>query len=96
MLAAFAEFEREIIVARTKEGLRKAKALGHVGGHRYRGRDGQLQRFKLSTTEQERLVRDLTTGYETIGRAARAYGVHRTTLWRALKRQEGKFQPAWK
>ena len=34
ILAAFAEFERNVIAERTKDGLKKARAEGHIPGRR--------------------------------------------------------------
>jgi DNA invertase Pin-like site-specific DNA recombinase len=51
---------------------------------------------KVSPAEVREIARDIRAGFETPSRAARAYGLHRTTLWRALKRQERENHPTGK
>ena len=77
IFAALAEFERELIVERTKAGLAAAKARGRKGG----------RRSKLSPTTlagaKARLAADPLLGKTDL---AEELGVHRSTLWRALER----------
>lgn len=77
IFAALAEFERELIVERTKAGLAAAKARGRKGG----------RRPKLSPTTlagaRARLTADPLLDRSGL---AEELGVHRSTLWRALER----------
>lgn len=77
IFAALAEFERELIVERTKAGLAAAKARGRKGG----------RRPKLSPTmlagAKARLIADPLLDKAGL---ANELGVHRSTLWRALER----------
>ena len=77
IFAALAEFERELIVERTKAGLAAAKARGRKGG----------RRPKLSPTTlagaKARLIAD---PFLDKAELAKELGVHRSTLWRALER----------
>ncbi|ODT24510.1 MAG: transposon DNA-invertase, partial [Hyphomicrobium sp. SCN 65-11] len=77
IFAALAEFERELIVERTKAGLAAAKARGRKGG----------RKPKLSLTTlagaRSRLAADPLL--EKAG-LAKELGVHRSTLWRGLQR----------
>lgn len=80
IFAALAEFERELIVERTKAGLAAAKARGRKGG----------RKPKLSPTTlagaKARLAADPLLDKATL---AKELSVHRTTLWRALERSTG-------
>ncbi len=74
MLAAIDEFQRELIVEGTREGLAAARARGRNGG----------RRSKL-TPAQVRHARDLYRGGEhTVAAIARLLGVSRPTIYRAL------------
>lgn len=80
IFAALAEFERELIVERTKAGLAAAKVRGRKGG----------RKPKLSPTTlagaKARLAADPLLDKATL---AKELSVHRTTLWRALERSTG-------
>lgn len=77
IFAALAEFERELIVERTKAGLAAAKARGRKGG----------RKPKLSPTmlagARVRLASDPLLDKQAL---ADELGVHRATLWRAMGR----------
>lgn len=76
MMGALAEFERALIIERTKAGQRAAKLRGkHIG-----------RRRKLSATQIEHAKIMIGTGQHTISTMASVLGVDRTTLWRALQR----------
>ena len=78
VLAAIAEFERELIIERTKDGLATTKARGRSGGRKH----------KL-TEDQVATVRKMhATGDHSIGEIGRAFGVSRQTIYRALKRMD--------
>jgi DNA invertase Pin-like site-specific DNA recombinase len=75
ILASFAEFERDLIIERTKAGLATARAKGKRGG----------RPCKLSA-EQKSHVRDLVAaGDKTIGEIARLFQVDRATVHRILR-----------
>ncbi|MFD2610800.1 recombinase family protein [Deinococcus taklimakanensis] len=65
MVGAFAEFEREMIRERTRAGLDAAREQGRVGG----------RRPKLTTPQQDEVVRGVQEGRYTVTEAARLFGV---------------------
>ncbi len=86
MLGAVAEFERDLIVEGTLDGLAAARARGRVGGRR-----PKLAKHQLT------LARDM---YDTIGddgkrqytvqEIAETFGVTRATVYRHLKPEPGE------
>ena len=75
MLAAVDEFQRELIVEGTKEGLEAARARGRKGG-----RPASL------TPEQVKVAQSLVDAKElTVGEIAAMFKVGRTTLYRHLE-----------
>lgn len=76
MLAAIAEFEHDLIVERTQEGLAAARARGRSGG----------RRPKMSATKitQARAMYD--SGDYTVQEIAETFGVSRPTVYRHLER----------
>ncbi|WP_255315503.1 recombinase family protein [Trueperella pecoris] len=75
IMSALAEWDRDLMVARTKEGVANARAEGRVAG----------PKPKLSS-EQIRLVRQAVTGGESVASVARSFDVSRQTVYRALER----------
>lgn len=73
MVAAFAEFEREIMRARTMDGLAAARARGRRGGRRSALSNSQMQ-----------LARKLVDEGRSITQVATDLGVSRPTIYRAL------------
>lgn len=74
IMGALAEFERSLIIERTKAGLAAAKRRG-----KYPGRPKSL------TPQQIKHARKmLDRGEETTGSVAALFEVDRTTIWRAL------------
>lgn len=74
MIAAFAEFEHDIMKARTVDGLAAARARGRKGG----------RKAKLSTQK----IADIRKRYddgETVQGLADYFGVSRPTIYRALE-----------
>jgi len=71
MLGGLAEFERELIRARTGEGRERAKARGHSLG----------RPFKLTPHQWGEAIRRRDCG-ETLSDIARSYNVHRNTISR--------------
>ncbi len=74
MLGAFAEFERELIRERQREGIALAKARGV-----YKGR-----KRALSTTEASELIEQAHAGIPKAD-LARAYGISRETVYQYLR-----------
>jgi DNA invertase Pin-like site-specific DNA recombinase len=74
MLAAIAEFEHDLIVERTHDGLAAARARGRKGG----------PRFKMTPTKvaQARVMYD--GGEHTVQEIADTFGVSRPTIYRHL------------
>lgn len=76
VLAAFAEFESDLIRARTREGMAIARAKGKLRG----------KQPKLSTKQQRELRRMHETGEYSITDLAELFSVSRPTVYRTLKR----------
>lgn len=74
VLASMTEFERSLIVERTREGLAHARAQGRVGG----------RRPKLDETQQQAALAALASGMSE-AQVAQTFGVSRSTITR-LKR----------
>ncbi|MBA8823928.1 DNA invertase Pin-like site-specific DNA recombinase [Saccharopolyspora lacisalsi] len=77
ILATFAEFEVDLLRARTKESMAVAKAKGKLRG----------KQPKLSAKQQRELVRMYGTGEYTIADLAELFTVSRTTIYRTLQRE---------
>ncbi|MEU3217166.1 recombinase family protein [Streptomyces sp. NPDC006971] len=73
MMVAFAELERDMIVERTRAGLDAAKAQGRMGG-----RPSVMDADKLAAAKARRAKG------ESVTVIAKALGVSRATLYRAL------------
>lgn len=83
IIGAFAEFERELIRERTINGLKAAAERGAI-----------LGRPRGMTAEDEReCVRQFRTGHYTKTALARQYGVHISSVKRALARAAAEEQP---
>jgi DNA invertase Pin-like site-specific DNA recombinase len=79
MFAVFAEFQRELIIANTRDGLAAARSRGRVGG----------RRPKL-TADQAALAQQLYDAREkTVEQIAALFGVPRTTVYGHLNRTGG-------
>ena len=72
IFAALAEFERELIVERTKAGLAAARARGRHGGRPYKMTAAKLRLAQAAMADQETNVGDL----------CRELGITRQTLYR--------------
>lgn len=77
VLGSFAEFERAIIHERQAEGIALAKKAG-----RYKGRQRAL------TPEQSNEIRKQAKAGARPTKLAKEYGVSRSTVYRALAREE--------
>ncbi|HYN97663.1 MAG TPA: helix-turn-helix domain-containing protein [Pilimelia sp.] len=76
VLAAFAEFEVNLLRMRTREGMAIARAKGKLQG----------RAPKLSLTRQTHLVKLHATGDHTIAQLADLFEVSRPTVYRVLER----------
>lgn len=76
VLAMVAEFEADIIRARTREGMAVAKAKGRLRG----------KKPKLSPTQEKHLVDLWRAGEHTSAELAKEFGVARSTVYRAVER----------
>ena len=72
IFAALAEFERELIIERTKAGLLAARARGRQGGRPYKMTPAKLRLARAAMADPETKVADL----------CRELGVTRQTLYR--------------
>lgn len=77
MVAAFAEFEREMIRERTRAGLERAREEGRIGGRRPKLTPRQA-------AEAAEAVEMVVSGRKSAAEAARVFGVHRSTITRLL------------
>lgn len=76
VLGMVAEFEADLIRARTREGMAVAKAKGRLRG----------KKPKLSPTQEAHLVKLHQQGTHTSAEIAELFGVARSTVYRALER----------
>jgi len=76
VLAMVAEFEADLIRARTREGMAVAKAKGRLRG----------KQPKLSKAQETHLVSVHLAGTHTKVELAELFGVARSTIYRAIKR----------
>jgi len=72
VIAAVAEFERDLLIERTHAGLARAKAEGKVIG-----------RPRTLSSDQQRLIRARLAAGEAVAALAREYGTSRQTVMRA-------------
>ncbi len=78
VLAMVAEFEADLIRSRTREGMRVAKAKGHLRG----------KQPKLSPRQEAHLVELIRSGEYTTSEVGDLFGVARSTVYRALQRSK--------
>lgn len=79
MMAAFAEFERNLISERTRAGLKAARARGRRGGRKRKLTDRQVAMAKTLLAEHQELTHD---------QVAAQFRVSRATIYRELKRAD--------
>ncbi|MDK7181161.1 MULTISPECIES: recombinase family protein [Actinomycetes] len=77
VMASLAEWERDLLVQRTREGVAHARAQGRVAG----------PKPKLSA-EQAQIAKELIEGGKSLSAVGRTFNVSRPTIYRALKRIE--------
>jgi len=76
VLGMVAEFEADLIRARTREGMAIAKAAGKLCG----------RKPKLTSSQEKHLVQLHRTGAHTTSEIAELFGVARSTVYRAVQR----------
>ncbi|TFD50698.1 recombinase family protein [Cryobacterium sp. Hh7] len=76
VLAMVAEFEADLIRARTREGMQVAKAAGRLRG----------KQPKLSQAQEKHLVEVYQRGEHTTAQIAELFSVARSTVYRAIQR----------
>lgn len=74
LMSAIAQFERDVIADRTREGLKSARARGRIGG-----------RPKANPDAVKKAVKLYHTGQYTIQEIEELTGVKKSTLYRNLK-----------
>lgn len=74
MIAAIAEFEHDLIVERTMEGLAAARARGRKGGRRRKMTEAKIKQARIMYDSKE----------YTLKQIADTFGIGRTTLYRYL------------
>jgi len=77
VLAMVAEFEADLIRLRTREGMKVAKAKGHLRG----------KQPKLSRRQEAHLVSLVSGGEYSTAEVAELFGVARSTVYRAIQRE---------
>jgi len=80
VLGMVAEFESDLIRARTREGMAVARDKGRLRG----------RRPKLSSAQEKHLVQLQAAGTHTIGELAELFGIGRATVYRALDRSAAR------
>jgi DNA invertase Pin-like site-specific DNA recombinase len=78
VLAAMAQFERDIISERTKEGLASARSRGRLGG----------RRSKLTEKDKAMARKLYDQGELEISEICRMYSISRPTLYKAIKEEK--------
>lgn len=80
MLAAIAEFEHDLIVERTHDGLAAARARGRKGG----------PKFKMTSNKIRQARSMYDSGNHTVQEIADTFGVSRPTIYRHLQSEVGQ------
>jgi DNA invertase Pin-like site-specific DNA recombinase len=82
IIGVFAEFERAMIRERTKLGLDRARANGHLGGGRY----------KLSVAQQAEAIKMVRSGEKSQAEVAKLFPVSKATVSRMMSQVRRKEQ----
>lgn len=77
-----AEFEADLVRLRTREGMKVAKAKGHLRG----------KQPKLNRRQEARLVSLWRSGEYSTAELGDLFGVARSTVYRAIQRAAGPAQ----
>jgi DNA invertase Pin-like site-specific DNA recombinase len=80
VLAMVAEFEADLIRARTREGMKVARAKGRLRG----------KQPKLSPMQEAHLVKLYRAGAHTVSELEELFGITRSTVYRAVRRAGGR------
>jgi DNA invertase Pin-like site-specific DNA recombinase len=80
VLAMVAEFEADLIDARTRKGMKVAKATGRLRG----------KQPKVSPMQQKHLVELYRAGVHTVSELEDLFRVTRSTVYRAVRRAGGQ------
>lgn len=64
IFAAMAEFERDVIIERTKTGLEAARARGRLGGRPKKVSDSQLEMLKRLYADKDNNITDICTSFK--------------------------------
>ena len=80
VLAMVAEFEADLMRARTREGMKVAKAKGRLRG----------KQPKLSPMQEAHLVALYRAGAHTISELEELFSVTRSTVYRVVRRAGGR------
>ncbi len=83
MLAAIAEFEHDLIVERTHDGLGAARARGRQGG----------PKFKMTPNRAKQARAMYDAGQHTVQEIADTFRVSRPTIYRHLGDRDGVARP---
>lgn len=75
VMASLAEWEHDLLIQRTRDGVAHARAKGRVAG----------PKPKLDS-EQAQVAKDLIDGGESVSAVARTFNVSRPTIYRAIER----------
>ena len=81
VMASLAEWERDLLIQRTREGVAHARAQGRVAG----------PKPKL-TNEQAEVAKELIDGGKSVSAVARTFNVSRPTIYRAIERMDSQTQ----
>jgi DNA invertase Pin-like site-specific DNA recombinase len=84
VLAMVAEFEADLIRARTREGMKVARAKGRLRG----------KQPKLSVMQEAHLVELYRAGQHTVSELEELFSVTRSTVYRAVRRAGGRARVA--
>ena len=77
LMSALAQFERDVIAERTKEGLKAARARGRKGG-----------RPKCDSRKLQQAIKLYESGQHTVAEIEELTGIKKSTLYRAIKAQK--------
>ena len=83
LFAIVAEFERELIVHRTQEGLKYARARGRIGG----------RKPALNDLQKSELIERVKRGDLSLPKVGEIYGVSRATVNRIMKKHRESILP---
>lgn len=77
LMSALAQFERDVIAERTKEGLKAARARGRKGG-----------RPKCDSRKLQQAIKLYESGQHTVAEIQELTGIKKSTLYRSIRAQK--------